>query len=302
MQTFTIKQFQATFPNDDVCLDWLRDKRWPERIECPGCHKASKFHRIRGRKAYECDHCAYQLSPTAGTIFHKSRTPLTSWFYAVYLLAQTRTGISAKQLERELGVTYKTAWRMFTQIRKLMDEEIDPLSGAVEVDETYIGGRDRNRHSSKRSGSRGRGATGKAVVVGAVQRKGNIVAEVAPDVKAQTVIPFIKSYVMPKSTVFTDELLSYQSVERQGYVHERVHHAARVYVSGSAHTNTIEGFWSLVKRGISGVHHVVSSKYLQDYINAYTWRWNHRDDESPMFSLLLGRVPSVLSSSRARGG
>ncbi len=299
MQKYTKRQFDTHFSDEDTCLDWLRHKRWPERIDCPSCSKSSKFHRVRSRKVYECDYCGYQLSPTAGTILHKSSTPLRDWFYAVYLMASTRTGISAKQLERELGVTYKTAWRMFTQIRKLMDEDIDPLDGQVEVDETYIGGKDKNRHAVRRSGRRGRGAGGKTIVIGAVQRKGKIVAEVAPDVKATTTMPFITSKVMPKSTVFTDELGSYRGVGTAGYVHERVHHAARVYVSGTAHTNTIEGFWSLVKRGIGGVNHVVGHNHLQSYLDSYAFRWNHRDDQTPMFVSLLNRIPSVLSEGTA---
>ena len=245
MRKYTKRQFQNQFPDEDTCLDWLRHRRWPERIECPSCSKTNKFHRVRARKVYECDYCGYQLSPTAGTILHKSSTPLRDWFYAVFLMASTRTGISAKQLERELGVTYKTAWRMFTQIRKLMDEDISPLAGQVEVDEAYIGGR--------RPGKRGRGAAGKAMVIGAVERKGCIVAEVASDVRATTTMPFITSKIMPAATVFTDELASYNRVGTAGYTHHRVHHAAKVYVSGTAHTNTIEGFCSLGKRGIDGV-------------------------------------------------
>ena len=120
MKKYSIMAFNEQFPTEDVCLEWLRNRLYPERINCPSCKKANLFHRVRTRKVYECDNCGYQLSPTAGTILHKSPTPLRSWFYAVFLMASTRTGISAKQLERELGVTYKTAWRMFTQIRKLM--------------------------------------------------------------------------------------------------------------------------------------------------------------------------------------
>ena len=213
----------------------------------------------------------------------------------MFLMASTRTGISAKQLERELGVTYKTAWRMFTQIRKLMDEDIDLLTGGVEVDESYFGGKDRNRHASKRSGKRGRGAGGKTIVAGAASRKGKIAIEVVPDVSATTLMPFITSKVLHNSIVFTDELPSYNRLGSYGYTHHRVHHAAKVYVYGTAHTNTIEGFWSLVKRGIDGVHHVVGHNHLQGYLNAYAFRWNHRDDDQPMFKTLLTRIPAALA-------
>lgn len=293
MKKYTIRDFDRQFPNDDVCLEFLKDARWPNGISCDTCGRVTKHHRIMARKVYSCDHCGTHVSPTAGTIFHKSRTPLKSWFHAMFLMASTRTGISAKQLEREIGVTYKTAWRMFKEIRKLMDEDIEPMGGPVEVDETYIGGRDKFRHASKRFGIRGRGAGGKSVVVGAVKRKGKIAAKVAPDVSAKTLMPFIKSKVMPRSIVFTDELRSYHGLQRAGYDHRRVQHAAKIYVSGDAHTNTIEGFWSLVKRGLSGVNHVVSRKYLQGYIDTYTFRWNHRGDNRPMFLTLLNRIPAL---------
>lgn len=290
MQRFTIKDFDKLFPNDDACLEWLKNYLYPDGIECPKCQRVTKHHRITTRKSYSCDVCGHHVHPTAGTVYHKSSTPLRFWFYAVYLMAQTRTGISAKQLERELGVTYKTAWRVFTKIRKLMAEDIDPLSGQIEADETYVGGKDRNRHASKRTNVGGRGSQGKTIVAGIVQRHGSIIAKVVPDASAKSLVPNITTHVMPRSTVFTDEWAGYSSLTRRGYRHERVHHGQGVYVSGTASTNTIESFWSLIKRGIDGVHHVVSSKYLQDYINAYAFRWNHRDDETPMFMTMLRRV------------
>lgn len=295
MRKYTLKQFETQFSDEDACLEWLRQQRWPERIECPSCHKESLFHRVRTRKVYECDTCGYQLSPTAGTILHKSSTPLRYWFYALYIMAQTRTGISAKQLERELGVTYKTAWRMFTQIRKLMTEHGLKLFDAIEVDESYFGGKDRNRHASKRSGLRGRGAGGKTVVIGMVQRGGKAIAKVAPSVRSSTLIPFIRDNVTSSTgnTIYTDELPSYNRVVDLGFKHRTVEHAAEVYVSSEAHTNNIENLWSNIKRGIGGVHHSVSPAYLQLYLDSYVFRFNHRADEAPMFETLLGRVPST---------
>jgi transposase-like protein len=201
-------------------------------------------------------------------------------------MASTKTGISAKQLQRELGVTYKTAWRMFDQIRKLMAEEINLLAGRVEVDETYIGG--------KRAGPRGRGATGKSVVIGLTERKGNAVAKVVPDVKATTLLPMIWKHVSNNSTIFTDELPSYNQIAKLGYAHEIVQHAAKRYVAGNAHVNTVESLWSTIKRGIDGVNHSVSPLYLQSYLDSYVYRYNHRKDEQPMFLSLLDRV-SILT-------
>jgi transposase-like protein len=203
----------------------------------------------------------------------------------MFLMASTRTGISAKQLEREIGVTYKTAWRMFTQIRKLMAQGDIVLFGEVEVDETYIGG--------YRPGKRGRGAAGKTIVAGMVQRGGPAVVKVVPDVKARTLLPMIQEHVPTGQTVYTDEMLSYNRLSRLGYMHETVQHSAKQYVVGRVHTNNIEGMWSNVKRGIDGVNHAVSPKYLQGYLDAYVYRFNHRSDVTPMFVQLLERVASV---------
>jgi transposase len=143
MKKYTIHDFNRDFPDDNACLDFMRDMIYPDGIVCRTCERVTKHHRLNGRKAYSCGCCGTHVYPLAGTIFEKSRTPLKSWFYAMHLIASTRCGISAKQLERELGVTYKTAWRMFHQIRDLMDEETAPFFGEVEMDETYIGGRRR---------------------------------------------------------------------------------------------------------------------------------------------------------------
>ncbi len=286
MQRYTKKMFDQQFPDDNACLDWLRHKRYPDRIECPSCLRHALFHRVKGRKVYECDGCGYQLSPMAGTILEKSSTSLRSWFYAMFLMANTRTGISAKQLERELGVTYKTAWRMFTQIRKLMVQSPNQvLLGAIEADETYIGG--------KRPGKHGRGAAGKTIVAGIVERGGKAIAQVVPDVKAKTLLPIIQEHIpiTEGTIIYTDEMLSYGQLTSLGYAHETVQHAAKEYVRGAVHTQTIDGLWSNVKRGIDGVNHSVTPKYLQGYLDSYVFRYNHRKDEQPMFSLLLNQVP-----------
>lgn len=281
MMRFTFKDFHKRFPDDDACLDWLMSFRHPAGVVCKNCQRITKHHRDRTRKSYSCDACGNHVHPTAGTIFHKSSTSLQSWFHAIFLLSSTRCGISAKQLERETGVTYKTAWRMFKQIRTLL-EEGGSLYGEVEVDESYYGGR--------RRGKRGRGAAGKTIVAGAVERGGRVIAQVVPDVKKVTLTPFVQTRIMPSSTVYTDELPSYNSLGMQGYVHKRVHHAAHIYVDGDASTNTIEGFWSLTKRGIGGVFHAVSAKYLQTYLNEYSFRYNHRKDGQAMFETVLARI------------
>ncbi len=282
MKKYTTKDFDTEFPNDDTCLEWLKNLRWPKGIHCVKCQKITKHHRIKNRTSYCCDYCGSQVYPTAGTIFHKSATPLRIWFQAMYRMASTRCGISAKQIQRETGVTYKTAWRMFKQIRTLFDEGIEHLTGEVAVDETYIGG--------KKHGKRGRGAEGKTKVVGAAQRNGKVVAQVVPDVKRHTLVPFMIRKVDRNATLYTDEFPTYDTMARIGYKHKRIDHHSKVYVNGNIHTNTIEGFWSLVKRGITGVYHSVSPQYLQSYVNEYAFRYNHRQANTPMFKIVLNRI------------
>jgi transposase-like protein len=285
MLPYTLKDFQKQFPDDATCLEWLKNSLYPDGIFCEACNAITKHHRVVSRPSYSCDHCGHHVHPTADTIFHKSSTPLTTWFYAVYLMAQTRCGISAKQIQRETGVTYKTAWRMFKQIRSMLtDEKSGPIGGfgrKVEMDETYYG--------SRSEGKRGRG-TDKTPVVGMVQRKGQVRAFVAADVKSETLRGLIKEHVLPKSTVFTDDFRSYNGLSARGYTHQRINHSERVYVAGEVHTNTIEGFWSLIKRGIGGVYHSVGRHYLQTYLNEYSFRYNRRFDTQPMFMSFLQQV------------
>ncbi len=282
MRKYTIAQFNNEFPNDDACLEWLRNQLYHKRIYCPVCTKPTKHHRIRTKKVYGCDYCGHQISPTVGTIFEHSPTPLKLWFYAIFLMTATRCGISAKQIERETGVTYKTAWRMFRQIRTLLQEDTPALTGEVEVDETYVGG--------MRKGKRGRGAEGKSKVIGAVQREGRVIAQVVPDVKRHTLVPFMASKVDRDAVLYTDTFPSYDHMTRLGYTHLRIAHQDKKWARGRIHTNSIEGFWSLLKRGIGGVYHSVSEKYLQSYINEYGFRYNHRKDDEPMFLTVLRRV------------
>jgi len=293
MKRFTVHQFNEQFPDEDSCLNHVRDMVWPDGIECRKCQEITNHYRISGRKAYSCQDCGTQMYPLAGTIFEKSSTPLKSWFYAMYLMASTRTGISAKQLERELGVTYKTAWRMFKQIRSILAEDVSLEGLLVEVDETFIGGKAANMHPAKRAKLGGRGTAGKQPVFGMVERKGKVITKVVPDVSRDSLLPNIREKILPSSLVYSDEHSSYDPLKAMGYQHRRVHHGAKVYVVGDVHTNTIEGFWSLVKRGISGVNHAVSAKFLRGYFDSYAFRWNHRDDETPMYESMANRVNRV---------
>lgn len=294
---YTLMEFMQEFPDDDACLEWLWRNRYSvngEDADCPKCEALTTFTRYKTaqqRQSWTCTSCGHHLHPTAGTIFHKSSTSLHLWFYAMYLMTSTRCGISAKQLERELGVTYKTAWRMAHLIRtQLMSQDGGPLQGdtPVEMDETYVGGKQKFQGKG-RPGS----ASNKAPVFGMVQRKGRVVAVTVPNVQTATVMPHVNEFVLPASTVYTDEYGIYNRLAENGYAHHRIRHAEKVYVSGDVHTNTIEGFWSLVKRGIGGVYHSVSKKHLQGYLNEYAWRYNQRHEGRGRFQGLLLRSTSL---------
>jgi transposase len=289
MKPYTLKDFQAQFPDDATCLEWLRNYLYPDGIYCEKCEAITKHHRVVSRPSYSCDRCGHHVHPTAGTIFHKSPTPLTTWFYAIYLMAQTRCGISAKQIQRETGVTYKTAWRMFKQIRSMLyAEKPKPIGGkhskGVEVDETYIGGRRRVGGGNRKH---------LTMVMGLVERGGEVRAIAGEVASGAVLLPAIREHVLPKSTVFTDELSGYDGISHmaeRGYTHRRINHSQKVYVVGDVHTNTIEGFWSLVKNGLRGVYHSVGKGYLQSYLNEYSFRYNRRFDTQPMFISFLKQV------------
>jgi transposase len=285
---YTMKHFNAEFPNDVACLEYVKEHRWPNGIApCAKCKMDRKHHHVGNRTAYACDHCGNHIYPLAGTIFEKSSTPLKTWFYAMYLMGSTRCGISAKQIQRETGVTYKTAWRMFRQIRTLLSEPDLRLEGpTVEVDETYMGGvRKYNR------GRPMRGDKKKTPVIGLVERGGRAYAKVIKNAKASTLVPIIRNRVIPGSVIYTDELPAYNTVaENRRYTHYRINHKHQGYVRGHIHTNSVEGLWSLLKRGIGGVYHAVSPEYLQTYLDEYCFRYNHRFEGNLQFKTILGRI------------
>lgn len=286
---YSLMEFMRDFPDDEACLVWLWNTRYAidgDKAYCPKHEGKAPFKRYgtsQQRQSWTCTKCGHHIHPTAGTIFHKSSTSLHLWFYAMYLMSSTRCGISAKQLERELGVTYKTAWRMFHLIRnQLMTQDDDQLGGQVEIDEAYIGG------SRKRA--QGRYPAEKTTVLGMVERGGRVVAKVVPDASHISLYPHIGKTVATGTSVFTDEHQTYMNMPRARFDHQSIRHNEGVFVSGDVHTQTIENFWMLVKNGIRGVYHSVSGKHLQGYLNEYVWRYNHRDDDAAMFLGLLLRA------------
>jgi transposase len=296
--TMSLMEFVREFPDDEACLNYLWRTRFSEdgkTAHCPKCDRERTFKRYKltpRRQSWCCTGCGHHIYPTAGTIFHKSSTSLQLWFYAMYLITSTRCGISAKHLERELGVRYKTAWRMFNKIRnQLMTQDDAPLSGDVEADETFVGGKPRQADRVRRAKLGWNAQTDywerKAVVFGAVERGGRIRAEVVPNSRASTILPKAQSYILPGSMVFTDEYKPYKRLGKKGYTHRRINHSAKVYVDGDVHTQTIDGFFGLFKTGVRGAHHAVSHKWLQGYLNEWTWRWNRRESDVPMFRDLI---------------
>lgn len=281
----TYSRFLELFPDNDACLEYLKEKFYPDGVECPGCGKATKFHKIRSRSAYSCQYCRYQAYPTAGTIFHKSTTSLQMWFWAIFLMSSTRCGISAKQLEREIGVSYPTAHRMFKQIRSLLsDDDGTPLTGEVESDETFIGGKPRVSRPMSRSLHLSR----KIPVFGSVERQGKVIAKVGRF--RNEAMGHIRSYVLPEAIIYTDDYPGYRGLDQTHPKHQRINHSEKIYVKGSVHTQSIEGFFALLKNGIRGVYHSVSTKYLQSYLDEYSFRYNRRDGEQPIFWAILDRV------------
>lgn len=280
---YTIKEFNEAFPDDDACLEHLMRIRYGETLTCSKCQKEARYYRVAKRRCYECEHCGYQVYPTAGTPFQKTRTSLRDWFYVMFLFCTTRNGVSAKEIQRQLGVTYKTAWRMGHEIRKYMGwvDGDDTLGGnhIVEVDKTFIGGKDKQGHDDK------------TVVLGIHERGGEVMTRVIPDRTSRSVIPHILRNVRAGAWVATDEAWAFKPLEDYGYEHETVNHAAKEYVRGPVHTNSIESFWATVKRGIRGTHIWVSAKHLPSYLGEFEFRHNLRKRPHRMFDLLLLAFP-----------
>ncbi len=246
--------------------------RYGQRLTCESCGREANYYRVKGRRCYECEHCGYQVYPTAGTPFEKTRTPLTDWFFVMFLFTSSRNGVAAKEVQRQIGVTYKTAWRMCKEIRTYMGmvDGDRPLGGAgpfspiVEVDKAFIGGRDRM------------GQDDKAVVLGMVERQGDVVTRLVAGRHGRHVIPQVTTWVVEGSRVMTDDARVFQHMHKEGFVHESVNHREKEYVRGEAHTNNIEAFWSNLKRGIQGTYIHVSRKHLQKYLWEFEYRHNLR--------------------------
>lgn len=269
--------------NEDKCREYLKSLRWPEGLKCPRCGSEKTSRAAKDGHKFNCDSCHYQFTATAGTIFHDSHLPLWKWFLAIYLMTESKKGMSALQLKRTLKVAYKTAWYLCHRIRKAMEEVKDApkLDGVVEVDETYVGGKYDKR--------RKRGPWEKQAVIGLLQRSGRLEAKTIPTNGRKILVGIIKERIDPKARVMTDEYQAYSAIDKE-YKHESVNHSKEEWARDDVYTNGIEGAFSLFKRGIVGSFHQISTKHMDAYLDEFEWRFNNRENpylfEDTMIRLL----------------
>jgi len=270
-QEINLISLMDRFHSEEKCREMLERLRWPKGVRCLRCG-FDKISRLASYKIFECANCEYQFSVITGTMFHDTHLPLRKWFIAMYMMVESKKGISANQLKRTIGVSYKTAWYLCHRIRKAMHDAYPiPLKGIVEIDETWVGGKTRGM---------GRGYKGnKAVVVGAVERDGKIALKVVLERDAATLQGFIKEVTADETEAYyTDEWPSYRGIADNNTRHETVNHSIEEWARGPVHTNSVEGVWSLLKRSIIGSYHKVSLKHLDAYLDELEWRFNNRDN------------------------
>ena len=295
---FTVTEY---FNTDDICKRTIAQYRWPDGdVICPYCG-GHHCHLCRDGR-YLCRECNRKFNVTVGTIFENTKISLRKWFIAIYLITSHKKGISSHQIAKDCAVTQKTAWNILQKIRTRFSQDTEGLTGEVECDEAYIGGREKNKHESKKTGgNQGRSTKTKTPVFGMVARGGKVIAKKVSDTQGKTLSPIIREFVKPGSRIFTDEYIGYYSLYDSEYTHAVVHHNAKEFVVGDAHTNNIEGFWGQLKRMIFGIYHFVSAAYLQRYVDEAVFRYNTRKEkESVRFAELFRRSLCVVSYKDVR--
>lgn len=283
-----------TFPNEQTCIDYLTARRWNGKVISP-FDPESKVYVCKDNK-YRCKNTGKYFNVKTGTLFDNSKIELQKWFIAIYLITGHSKGISSVQLSKDLDVTQKTAWFMLQRIRNCFGIDVDQLDNEVEIDETYVGGKKKNRHADKKvEFAQGRSHKDKAPVLGMIERGGKLVAMKVDDVKGTTLSPQIIKAVKDSAKIYTDEWLGYKGLQRI-YDHSFIKHNEGQYVNGRVHTNTIEGFWSLLKRGIFGIYHFTSKKHLQKYVDEFVFRYNGRNLNTQMrFNEMLSNTENRLT-------
>ncbi len=294
MKRYTIDQFRKDYPDNDACLHKLFELRF-KGLVCPKCESNKEFTRVKNRRSYQCPNCGFQVYPTKDTVFEKTTTPLTYWFYAIYLQTTTRNGVAAKELERQLNVCYKTALRMAHQTKKLMvNRETKPEFGIFEIDECFLGARFSYMQNKKRAElEKVRFKSpifGKTTILGILERdKGKVFTKVIPAPVKAFVEPIIKQRIQTNSKICTDTSNLYSHLQ-QDYVHDTVNHKDREWARKEYHINNLESFWNQVKRTIKGTHIHVSQRHLQKYLDEIAYRWEHRQEQDTMFESILNQV------------
>lgn len=269
------------FPNDDACLEYVFDALHSRTCSCGG-----SYHKVAGRKKFQCSKCRFQIAPMAGTIFEKSSTPLTLWFHAVLFFSNAKSGISSKQLQRELNVTYKCAYRILKQIREALKQDNDKLSGDVEIDEGFIGGRG---NGGKYNENYSEVMKDKAKVIAAIERGGKMKAQHVADLSSMSIWQFLEDHIEKNAHLLTDSSNRYGlAVQAQGLKRTTVNHSKKEYVKGDAHVNSVEWFWSHVKKSLKGTFKSVSKEQLQSYLDVFVWHYNNRHNDRQRFEALLG--------------